>query len=830
MIIARQLLVGAALGVLLSACNDSNNNNNKQEPETPVEPSVTYSAEVRRTQYGIPHVKADDWASLGYGYGYAYAQDNYCVTMGEIAKAAGRSAELMGEQGDVGRDQLYRYLNGSKEEYRANFFDVLPQFAQDLAVGYAAGMNRYLRETGVDNLPEGEAGCRGAAWVYEIDEIDLFQYLRLIGLAGSSDQGIIRDGILRVQGPDGDMLAALEQLGVEPFPGRALAAAGRTIKPSEVGSNALAIGGDATQDGGGLLLGNPHQPWNGSGRWYEAHLTIPGEYDVAGASLQGLPWIGIGFTKDVAWTHTVDYSTRFTLYELKLNPDNPLEYEYDGQWREITAETVSVKVTQPDGTVTEAERTFYSSHYGLIVDLGGVNPLLGGWPMFNGSLLSIRDANLETGIRSAQQWVEKSQATNMAEFTEALKAIGNPVFHEFAADRHGDAFYGQVTAVPHLTQDKLDRCVQGIGALLADATSNAIFGMDGSTSDCEWGEDADTPAGTGLFGYEARPKILTRGVVGNSNNSYWLSDANNPLTGFPFVLGWMGPEGTQQFLRTRITHLMIAQRLAGTDGLSETPRFDLLTLQGLMYANRVYGAEIALDDTLQICADYLEQPPAEAGEADLQALADSCEVLANWDRKVEVDSRGAQVFTEFWAAIRDELGNEFQNVVDKQSFWLVDFDPSDPLNTPAGIDAADPANRELVIASLLLAHQRLEAAGVALDAPWGEVQFLERNNERVPIHGGAGTMGVFGAISASLQEGGYKNPRAGNSYIQTVTWDESDCPIADTMLTHSQSVQPDSDYYSDQSKLYADKRWVRFPFCEEDIVAQQVGETLVLEE
>jgi acyl-homoserine-lactone acylase len=50
------------------------------------------------------------------------------------------------------------------------------------------------------------------------------------------------------------------------------------------------------------------------------------------------------------------------------------------------------------------------------------------------------------------------------------------------------------------------------------------------------------------------------------------------------------------------------------------------------------------------------------------------------------------------------------------------------------------------------------------------------------------------------------------------------------MLTHSQSVQPDSDYYSDQSKLYADKRWVRFPFCEEDIVAQQVGETLVLEE
>lgn len=91
MVIARQLLVGASLGLLLSACSDSNNNNNGQEPEVPVEPTATYSAELRRTQYGIPHIKAEDWASLGYGYGYAYAQDNYCVTMGEIAKAAGRS-------------------------------------------------------------------------------------------------------------------------------------------------------------------------------------------------------------------------------------------------------------------------------------------------------------------------------------------------------------------------------------------------------------------------------------------------------------------------------------------------------------------------------------------------------------------------------------------------------------------------------------------------------------------------------------------------------------------------------------------------------------------
>ncbi|MCB1710654.1 MAG: penicillin acylase family protein, partial [Halioglobus sp.] len=61
----------ASLSLLLAACGDSNNSNNKNEPETPVEPSLTYSAEIRRTEYGIPHIKAADWGGLGYGYGYA---------------------------------------------------------------------------------------------------------------------------------------------------------------------------------------------------------------------------------------------------------------------------------------------------------------------------------------------------------------------------------------------------------------------------------------------------------------------------------------------------------------------------------------------------------------------------------------------------------------------------------------------------------------------------------------------------------------------------------------------------------------------------------------
>jgi hypothetical protein len=34
-----------------------------------------YVATVRWTSYGIPHVRASNWGSLGYGYGFAFARD-----------------------------------------------------------------------------------------------------------------------------------------------------------------------------------------------------------------------------------------------------------------------------------------------------------------------------------------------------------------------------------------------------------------------------------------------------------------------------------------------------------------------------------------------------------------------------------------------------------------------------------------------------------------------------------------------------------------------------------------------------------------------------------
>tara|TARA_R110001599_G_scaffold111534_5_gene275901 strand:- start:5434 stop:7830 length:2397 start_codon:yes stop_codon:yes gene_type:complete len=798
---------------VLAACTDGND-----RVAPPPEPELTYSAEIRRTEFGIPHIRAEDWGSLGYGFGYAYAQDNYCVAMREIVFAAGRSAELMGEDmGNIESDFLFRFLNGDKDAFADEFVSALPQFARDLAAGYSRGMNRYLEETGLDNLPEGEYGCRNADWVYPIDSVDLFLFLRREALRGSSEQGLFRRAILATTGPDEGAAPAPDALDEAV---RALEAAAAELRDIDRGSNGLALGRDATRSGKGMLLGNPHQPWFGSGAWYQAHLTLPGVYDVAGAALHGFPFIGIGFNQDVAWTHTVSLANRFSLYELKLNPDNPLQYDYDGEWRDIDPQTVTIQVRQPDGSLQDREQVFYVSQYGPVVNLKGVTPLLDGWPMFNGSVLAFRDANILTGIRGIEQWINKGQASSIAEYVEALQSIGNPVFHELAADRAGQAFYGELSAVPFVTQTQLDSCINGVvGPLLAAATTNVILSLDGSDPACEWGTDPEAPAGSNLYGGSSLPQLLTTDYVGNSNNSYWLSDANNPLQGFPVIMGPVGHEGQQQFLRTRIGHIMVEERKQATDGLDLEPLFDLASLKGLMYANRVYGAEVVLDDVLAVCA-------TEAATPVLQA----CNVLASWDRRVNADSRGAQIFTEFWKVITDQLGNSFQNVVQSDEFWARDFDPEDPLHTPAGIDLAVAANATRVVSALTTASERLAAAGVPLGAPWGEVQVLERNGVRVPIHGGSGTMGVYGAISANLVESGYVNPRSGNSYIQAVTWDDSECPIADVILVPSQSTNPASPHFSDQTELYANKQWVRFPYCEADIAARQIGETLLLQE
>src|SRR5579875_1632846 len=59
------------------------------------------SADISRTAFGIPHIRANDYASLGYGMAYAYAQDNVCLLADQVVTVNGERSKTFGPEGTV---------------------------------------------------------------------------------------------------------------------------------------------------------------------------------------------------------------------------------------------------------------------------------------------------------------------------------------------------------------------------------------------------------------------------------------------------------------------------------------------------------------------------------------------------------------------------------------------------------------------------------------------------------------------------------------------------------------------------------------------------------
>lgn len=756
------------------------------------------SVRIVRTSYGVPHITASNWRGLGYGYGYAYAQDNFCVLMREILHAEGRSAEFLGADGDLEGDFIWQHFN--RDEYiESEFIPAAPPELAALVEGYAAGMNRFLDETGVDGLAEGDEGCRGAAWARPITAVDLAKvYRKLILRAGIEP---LTPAILAADAPSAASAAA------RPLTPRSfeVAASDLGFPPvTALGSNAYGFGGEATTNGSGLVLGNPHFPWTGSSRFYMAHLKIPGEYDVFGASLHGVPLINIGFNENVAWTHTVSTARRFTFFELQIT-ENPMEYMYDGEVREITATPLEAKILLPDGTLETRTETLYESHFGPIVDLVVLEPAVGGWPTAFGSVLAIRDANIDNS-RAMAQWLSIGRAGNLEELQEAMFELGIPWVNTIAADRDGNALYADVGAIPHVTPEHLEACSDT--ALTSILTSQGFPSLDGSRSECEWGTDADVPPG--LFGRANLPLLETTSYGANANDSYWLSNPDRLLEGYSPVIG---RERVEQSTRTRQTFVQAEERLAGTDGLG-APGIDAALLRTLMYGNRNLGEELIRAETVSLCMAVTNWSPFTPNADQAQR---ACEVLRDWDGLFNNDSVGPYLFQEYWSQVRGVSG-----------LWSVSFDPDDPVYTPREPAVADAGVADAMLAAFAAAVDRLVDQGIPADRPWGEVQFRKVGDERIPIHGGSGAS-MFSVISPRFHEGeGLSEIRHGNSYIQVVTWDDSPCPDASAILTYSQSTDPASEHFADMTRLYSDKGWIDAAYCDADVEAALVSETTLL--
>ena len=769
-------LIPVAAAILLSAC------------ASPPGAGDARTATIVRTANGVPHITAGDPETLAYAMAYAYAQDNVCMTADQLVTVRGERSRYFGgaTPGLLARrmlpnEQVDFFMTAHMDDAALERAWTTSASAESLALARGAvdGYNRYLSDH-AGKLP---AACNGQPWVKPTTLAEFRRQAELTDVQAAT--AALADAVLGARPPAPTAAVA---------PPANLADAADAMREaglldSPLGSNAWAFGKDSTANGRGLLLGNPHFPWAGVNRFWQVHLTIPGNLDVMGVGIGNFPLVQIGFNKDVAWSHTVSTGKRFTLHELTLAAGDPTSYMVDGQPVKMSSRSVSIQVRGADGSLQPKSTTVWSTRWGpvLVIPRAGLN-----WTAK--TAYAIKDANLGN-VRATDSSLGFARARNVQELRDAMKNIGTPWVNTLAADRHGNALYADVSVVPDVDAAQLQRCAPSkpAAALLPGA---GLVVLDGSRSDCDWRRDPSS-AVPGLIAFERMPTTVRSDWVHNSNDSFVYTHPQQQWSGISPLVGIASISRP----RTRAGLTEIPELLGRGKATPEA-------VQRQLFENRNFMGSVVVPDLLAACANA---PSAEA--------RDGCTALRGWDHSNKLESRGAHLFREFWRAARNVPG-----------VHRLAFDPAQPVSTPAGLKMSDSAVAAKVWDALAAAVKAVRAAGFALDAPLAAVQRPLITDEAIPLHGGDEFEGVLNNLGNQFAPGISAKGLTidyGSSYIQTVTFDERG-PVAQAILTYGQSTNPASPHANDQMRLFSRKEWPALPFHAEDVAKARMGEVLRL--
>ncbi|TKV64566.1 penicillin acylase family protein [Marinobacter panjinensis] len=831
-------------------------------------------ANIRRTTGGVPHITADNLASAAYGHGYAQAQDNVCLLAEAIVKARSERAKYFGPgpstQIGVGlniiNDFSYKaqdIYSGAEQEYGA-----LSAESRALTYGFTEGYNRYVRETDPGDLP---VECRDQPWVTEITPVDLLAHYRLVGQYASGAQ--FATGAVFLAVPPGVSPApevatsVTDSEAIEKLRHRVVATAQAGARSIEnlgdmgLASNAWGIGKAMTEQGRGALLANPHFPYTGHRRLYEVQMTVPGYVNVHGAGLLGTAIPLISFNKNLAWSHTVTTSRRFTWYELELKSGDNLTYVKDGVEKNVRVETLQVEVDMGMSEPVILERDFYFSEYGPMIAANAVDsnlPAWGGAGVLNqGSPVAItyRDANANTGDL-LDTWLNMSRAKNLKKFQNAFRNCGTTLWTNTTyADDKGNAFYIDSSSVPNLSEEaialvNLRRAGSPAYAALFDG---GVTLLDGSSSTEDWIESECGP----LVPYDQKPKLVRSDWVQNSNSSYWSTNPSEFLTGFSPLFG--GEEAPIN-ARTRLGIKMLQNPMepgfpsaplpAGQDG-----KFSAQELIGVIWNNRAWYAEQFLPELLERC-DAIGSTTVNGLD-----LSPWCQALGNWDGLYNLDSVGAHVFRVFMANYINDLGTDL----------TTPFSPEDPVGTPADPSEDNAGTTsDTMLQALASGVGALQSQGIAPTDALGDLQYYRPSGgvvpgtggmpvfqtQPIPWHGGDGGIdGAFNAVGVATDEfaedtlfpriapevidntAGLSDGSGGvNGWLMArgTSWHfglefTNNGPEAYGLVSYSQSTDAMSPFFSDQSIQYSNKEYRQILFSERDIEANLLpqGETVI---
>jgi penicillin amidase len=497
-------------------------------------PGVSARVTVIRDEHGVPTIDASSLDDLFLAQGFVTAQDRLWQMDMMRRFAAGEISEILGDE-FLQHDREQRILGLRVAARKA----IEVSSAQNRAhfEAYARGVNAYI-ESHRDRLPIEFRILKYSPrpWTPEDSTLIASQMVKDLNHYPYRD-ALDREKIMAKLGPEltADLYVntswhdrpptvtrpSLQQkpdqdideenpprrpvgssvAGTGAFPQNLASAAewdpdARTV----LGSNNWVVSGAHTVSGKPLLSNDMHLGHQMPNLWYEAHLRC-GNFDAAGVTLPGLPYVIVGHNQRIAWGFTNVGPTVEDIFVETFDPAG--EYLTPEGWKapEHRSEVVHVK-----GKADVVVDVAVTRHGPIISELlpGETRKLVLRWTLYDGT----HDPFFE--VDSAQNWEQ---------FRRAFSAFDAPGQNVVFADVDGDIGY------------------QATGKIPIRASGDGSLPENGSDNAHEW---------TGYIPFDKLPSVYNPA-------SGIIATANGRITqdGYPYSIstGWEAPWRTARIYR-----------------------------------------------------------------------------------------------------------------------------------------------------------------------------------------------------------------------------------------------------------------------------------------
>lgn len=362
--------------------------------ETQVNPQ---QVEIARDQWGVPHIFAPTDAEAAYGLAWAHAEDDFETIQQMYLMTKGMYGRVKGADG-AKIDYAYHLLRIDELANQHFDRDISPTFRHYLE-GYCQGLNAYAQQHPKELMHK-------ALFPITPKEVVKGYALSMCLMTGlPSALSKIMDGTIEK--------AQIEGTGA---------------------SNAFAFSKELMADHKNLLIVNAHQPIEGFGSFYEAHMVSEEGMNIHGGVFPGSATILHGTNQHLAWAHTANNVDGLDIYKLQSHSIDDDLYLFDNEWLKLEERKITLKVKVLGGIVLPIKKKVYWSKYGAAIKT-------------KHGVYAIRMlANMRFG--AAEQWYRMGKSTNFEEFRSALDMQMIPIMNITYADQADNIFFLNHGLVP----------------------------------------------------------------------------------------------------------------------------------------------------------------------------------------------------------------------------------------------------------------------------------------------------------------------------------------------------------------------------------------------